>query len=124
MMVLKPKLIILDEIDSGVDVDNLKVIANAINKYKEENNASILIITHYPNILKYIKYIFSFKMNKGQQTKGGKKEDIISTLKEKEVIKTTNVHKLSKIHRTKKKRISISNTKFPMMKKSKPLKNH
>jgi len=63
-------------------------------------------------------------MNKGQQTKGGKKEDIISTLKEKEVIKTTNVHKLSKIHRTKKKRISISNTKFPMMKKSKPLKNH
>jgi Fe-S cluster assembly ATP-binding protein len=55
MMMLKPKFIILDEIDSGVDVDNLKVIAEAINKYKEESNASILIITHYPHILNFIK---------------------------------------------------------------------
>jgi Fe-S cluster assembly ATP-binding protein len=38
MLVLKPKLIILDEIDSGVDVDNLKVISEAINKYRKENN--------------------------------------------------------------------------------------
>ena len=54
MKMLKPSLIILDEIDSGVDVDNLKVIANSILKYKNESNASILIITHYPHILNYI----------------------------------------------------------------------
>jgi len=71
MMMLKPKLIILDEIDSGVDVDNLKVIANAINKYKEENNASILIITHYPNILKYIKPDYVHMINNGTITKTG-----------------------------------------------------
>ena len=47
MKMLKPSLIILDEIDSGVDVDNLKIIANTILNYKKETNASILIITHY-----------------------------------------------------------------------------
>jgi Fe-S cluster assembly ATP-binding protein len=71
MMMLKPKFIILDEIDSGVDVDNLKVIAEAINKYKEESNASILIITHYPHILNFIKPDYVHIINNGTIVKTG-----------------------------------------------------
>ena len=71
MNLLKPKLIILDEIDSDVDVDNLKVIAENIKKYKEENNASILIITHYPHILNYIKPDYVHIMNNGSIVKTG-----------------------------------------------------
>lgn len=71
MKLLQPKLIILDEIDSGVDVDNLKVIAAAISKYIEETNASMLIITHYPHILKYIKPDYVHIMNEGTIVKTG-----------------------------------------------------
>ena len=71
MKLLQPKLIILDEIDSGVDVDNLKVIADAISKYREETNASMLIITHYPHILKYIKPDYVHIMNEGTIVKTG-----------------------------------------------------
>lgn len=56
MKMLEPSLILLDEIDSGVDVDSLKVICKNINDYKKEfENTSILIITHYTHLLKYIK---------------------------------------------------------------------
>jgi len=71
MKILKPSLIILDEIDSGVDVDNLKIVANAISKYKEETNASLLIITHYPHILNYIKPDYVHIMNNGNIVKTG-----------------------------------------------------
>ena len=71
MKMLKPSLIILDEIDSGVDVDNLKIIANTILDYKKESNASLLIITHYPHILKYIKPDYVHIMNNGQIVKTG-----------------------------------------------------
>ena len=71
MKMLKPSLIILDEIDSGVDVDNLKIIANSILKYKNESNASILIITHYPHILNYIKPDYVHIMNDGNIVKTG-----------------------------------------------------
>lgn len=74
MKMLKPSLIILDEIDSGVDVDNLKVIANSILKYKNESNASILIITHYPHILNYIKPDYVHIMNDGNIVKTGSSE--------------------------------------------------
>lgn len=50
---LKPKLLILDEIDSGLDVDALRLVANQINKIKEEGT-SLLIITHYSRVLNYI----------------------------------------------------------------------
>jgi Fe-S cluster assembly ATP-binding protein len=70
MKMLKPKLILLDEIDSGVDVDSLKKISKEINDYKKETKASILIITHYTNILKYIK------------------PDFVHILKDKKIIKT------------------------------------
>lgn len=54
--ILKPKLIILDEIDSGLDVDSLKIVCeNLVNYIKENKYTSILIITHYPRIFKYLK---------------------------------------------------------------------
>lgn len=56
LKLLKPKFIILDEIDSGLDVDSLKIVSENINNYLKENkNTSVLIITHYPRILEYIK---------------------------------------------------------------------
>lgn len=56
LKLLKPKFIILDELDSGLDVDSLKIVASNIAKYKKENpNTSILIITHLSKILEYIK---------------------------------------------------------------------
>lgn len=51
---LKPKLILLDELDSGLDVDALKDLSTSLLKYKSENGASIIIITHHTNILDYI----------------------------------------------------------------------
>lgn len=71
MKMLKPKLIILDEIDSGVDVDNLKTIAENILNYKNENNSSILIITHYPHILNYIRPNYVHIMKDGKIIKTG-----------------------------------------------------
>jgi len=71
MKMLKPSLIILDEIDSGVDIDNLKKISNSILKYKNETNASLLIITHYPHILKYIKPDYVHIMSEGKIVKTG-----------------------------------------------------
>jgi len=56
MALLKPSLAVLDEPDSGLDIDSLKLVAENIIKYKEKNpEISILLITHYPRILEYIK---------------------------------------------------------------------
>lgn len=55
LWMLKPKFIILDEIDSGLDVDAIRVVASSINKYYELYKPTILIITHHINILEYIK---------------------------------------------------------------------
>ena len=56
MRLLKPKLVILDEIDSGLDVDSLKVVSeNTIEYLSENKDTSVIIITHYPRILEYIK---------------------------------------------------------------------
>ena len=79
---LKPKLIILDELDSGLDVDSLKIVCENINKYKSENpNTSILIITHYPRILEMIKPDYVHVMKNGTIVKTG---DIsLATLTEK-----------------------------------------
>ena len=54
MAVLDPKIAILDETDSGLDIDSLKIVSEGINKVSNENN-SVLLITHYQRILKYIK---------------------------------------------------------------------
>lgn len=56
MKILKPSFIILDELDSGLDVDSLKIVCDNINDYLKENpKTSVLIITHYSRILQYIK---------------------------------------------------------------------
>ena len=55
MWMLEPKFIILDEIDSGLDVDALKVVAKSILEYHKEHKPSILIITHHKTILENIK---------------------------------------------------------------------
>ena len=52
---LTPKFIILDEIDSGLDIDSLKTVANSIMEYYQEKKPSILIITHHAQILDTIK---------------------------------------------------------------------
>ena len=69
---LKPKFIILDEIDSGLDVDSLKIVANNIVKYKEENkDTAILIITHLTKILEYIKPDYVHVLGDGHILKTG-----------------------------------------------------
>lgn len=69
---LKPSFIMLDEIDSGVDVDALKIVAENINKYRKENkNSSYLIITHYTHLLKYIKLDFVHVIKDGKIIKTG-----------------------------------------------------
>ena len=52
---LKPKIAILDETDSGLDVDALKIVSEGVNRAKAENNLGVLLITHYTRILRYIK---------------------------------------------------------------------
>ncbi|MCZ4536120.1 Fe-S cluster assembly ATPase SufC [Gordonia terrae] len=52
---LKPRIAILDETDSGLDVDALRVVSEGVNRYKERDNGGILLITHYTRILRYIK---------------------------------------------------------------------
>ena len=52
---LRPKIAILDETDSGLDVDALRIVSEGVNRAKESNNLGVLLITHYTRILKYIK---------------------------------------------------------------------
>ncbi len=54
MAMLKPDISVLDEIDSGLDVDALKVVSAGVNLLRSESDMGVLIITHYPRILKYI----------------------------------------------------------------------
>lgn len=71
MLILKPKFIILDEIDSGLDVDALRIVSKAIQKAKE-NGAGIIIITHYQRILDYIKPDFVHVLIDGKIAESGK----------------------------------------------------
>ncbi len=72
LKLLKPKFIILDELDSGLDVDSLKIVASNIAKYKKENpDTSILIITHLTKILDYIKPDYVHVMANGGIVKTG-----------------------------------------------------
>ena len=73
MAVLEPKLAILDETDSGLDIDALKVVAGGVNKLRRPDNAS-LIITHYQRLLNYIVPDFVHVLAHGQIVKSGGKE--------------------------------------------------
>lgn len=69
---LEPSFIILDELDSGLDIDSLKKVSKGINNYlKEHPKTSVLIITHYPRILEYIKPQFVHMMVCGKIVKTG-----------------------------------------------------
>ncbi len=70
LLALKPKMIILDEVDSGLDVDGIKLISKAISKLND-GTRGFLIITHYPRILKYIKPDAVHVMVKGMIVKSG-----------------------------------------------------
>ena len=69
---LEPSFIILDELDSGLDIDSLKKVCEGINKYlKDHPKTSVLMITHYPRILEYIKPQFVHMMVCGKIVKTG-----------------------------------------------------
>ncbi len=71
MYMLKPKLIILDEIDSGLDVDSLKVVAENIMEYYNEYKPAIIVITHYQRLLDYIKPEYVHVIKNGKIVKNG-----------------------------------------------------
>jgi len=70
MSILNPKLSILDETDSGLDIDALKIVANGVNSLRKKNNA-FLIITHYQRLLDYIKPDFVHVLIDGKIKKSG-----------------------------------------------------
>jgi Fe-S cluster assembly ATP-binding protein len=80
MLLLAPTLVILDEIDSGLDIDALKIICENINS-NLPSNSSLLIITHYPKILTYLKPTFVHIMKEGRIIKTGK-DELIDQLEE------------------------------------------
>jgi Fe-S cluster assembly ATP-binding protein len=73
MAMLEPKLAILDETDSGLDIDALRIVANGVNKLKSKENA-VVIITHYQRLLDYIVPDFVHVLYNGKIVKSGTKE--------------------------------------------------
>jgi len=73
MAVLQPKLAVLDETDSGLDIDALRVVSDGVNKLRNENNALILI-THYQRLLEYIKPDYVHVLSQGLIVKSGEKD--------------------------------------------------
>ncbi|MBS1778353.1 MAG: Fe-S cluster assembly ATPase SufC [Bacteroidetes bacterium] len=73
MAMLQPKLAILDETDSGLDIDAIRIVANGVNKLRNENNA-VLVITHYQRLLDYLVPDFVHVLYKGRIVKSGTKE--------------------------------------------------
>ncbi|MHB8580871.1 MAG: Fe-S cluster assembly ATPase SufC [Ignavibacteriaceae bacterium] len=73
MAVLEPKLAILDETDSGLDIDALRIVANGVNKLKTKDNATI-VVTHYQRLLDYIIPDFVHVLYKGKIVMSGGKE--------------------------------------------------
>jgi Fe-S cluster assembly ATP-binding protein len=73
MAMLEPKLAILDETDSGLDIDALRIVANGVNKLKSDKNA-VIVITHYQRLLDYIVPDFVHVLYNGRIVKSGGKE--------------------------------------------------
>ena len=71
MKLLEPKLVILDETDSGLDIDALRIVADGVNSHKSKSNA-FLIITHYQRLLDYIKPDYIHVLSKGKIVKTGR----------------------------------------------------
>ncbi len=73
MAMLEPKLAILDETDSGLDIDAMRIVANGVNKLKSQDNA-VIVITHYQRLLDYIVPDFVHVLMDGKIVKSGGKE--------------------------------------------------
>lgn len=73
MAMLEPKLAILDETDSGLDIDAIRIVANGVNKLRTADNA-ILVVTHYQRLLNYIVPDFVHVLYNGQIVRSGTKE--------------------------------------------------
>jgi Fe-S cluster assembly ATP-binding protein len=73
MAMLEPKLAILDETDSGLDIDALRIVANGVNKLRSKENATV-VITHYQRLLDYIVPDFVHVLHNGRIIKSGSKE--------------------------------------------------
>lgn len=73
MAMLEPKLAILDETDSGLDIDAIRIVANGVNKLRNKDNA-VLVVTHYQRLLDYIVPDFVHVLYKGRIVKSGTKE--------------------------------------------------
>ena len=73
MTMLEPKLAILDETDSGLDIDALRIVANGVNQYRNKDNA-FLLVTHYQRLLDYIVPDFVHVLYNGRIVKSGTKE--------------------------------------------------
>ena len=73
MKLLEPKLSVLDETDSGLDIDALKIVAEGVNSSRTKDNA-FLIITHYQRLLDYIKPDYIHVLSKGKIIKTGNSE--------------------------------------------------
>src|SRR5215204_1982457 len=73
MAMLEPKLAILDETDSGLDIDAIRIVANGVNKLRNKDNA-VLLVTHYQRLLDYIVPDFVHVLYNGQIVKSGPKE--------------------------------------------------
>ena len=73
MAMLEPKLAILDETDSGLDIDALRIVANGVNKLKSKDNA-VVVITHYQRLLDYIVPDYVHVLHNGRIVKSGPKE--------------------------------------------------
>ncbi|MBI4231673.1 Fe-S cluster assembly ATPase SufC [Candidatus Peregrinibacteria bacterium] len=74
MAVLEPKIALLDEIDSGLDIDALKIVAQGIKETFSKTNCGILLITHYQRILDYVEPHYVHVMSKGKIVKSGGSE--------------------------------------------------
>ena len=73
MAVLEPKLTILDETDSGLDIDALRIVSNGVNKLRTKDNA-VIVVTHYQRLLDYIVPDFVHVLYEGRIVKSGTKE--------------------------------------------------
>lgn len=80
LLMLEPDLILLDEIDSGLDIDSIKIIANILNEYVKDSNKSLLIVTHYEKMLSYLT------------------PDKVHIIKDKSIIKTGGPELINLIH--------------------------
>lgn len=73
MLMLNPKLALLDETDSGLDIDALKIVSEGVNHFRSKNNA-VLLVTHYQRLLNYIVPDYVHVLSKGKIIKSGGKE--------------------------------------------------